>query len=172
MAILKAQSKEKAIARNIVNFLTWHKKSDADTMKENRQIIRYVSVNKNMVRRVMDKKSVEKYLAFYKKSGFLSDMFINNLRGYFYEIGITLAKSPLIKKGEIIKIQGLDIDEILQSDEPELLMDNIDKSHFKKIVVLSNKAIVQLYTPNSEITTVFTLTKVNDVWLIDYIGYG
>ncbi|WP_291402365.1 hypothetical protein [Daejeonella sp.] len=98
-------------------------------------------------------------------------MYLNNLRGYFYEIDSVLIKSPPINIGSIVKIDGLDVDFILQNFEPELILNHIDEGKLEEVLILENKAIVKFNIPKTFTKMLFTLTKENGVWLIDYIGY-
>lgn len=168
---LKAQTDEKSIEQTITDFLYWHKKPKMDSINKHYLIVKDITVNKKNKRQSIDKKGVETYLYFLKRSGYLSEIYINSLRGYFYKIGEDLDRNPAITKNAIVKIDGLDLDFILQSFEPEEILDFIDHGVFKQIAIVSNKAIVQFYIPDSLTKMLFTLTNINGKWLIDYIGY-
>jgi len=168
---LKAQIDEKSIEHTIVNFLHWHKNPGIDSLNKRYVIIKEIPINQKLKRQTIDKKGVEKYLLFLKRSNYLSDAYLNNLRGYFYKIGEGLDRNPAIPKSAIVKIDGLDLDFILQTFEPEEILDFIDHGLFKQIAIVSNKAIAQFYIPDNSTKLLFTLTKVNDKWLIDDLGY-
>ena len=170
-SILRAQTDEQSIQRIIVDFLNWHNTQEHDMVNNNFKVVRYAPYTKKLERIKLVSSGVEKRLAFYRQSNFLSNSFINNLRGNFLDIGELLHKSPPVPKGERIRIPGLDLDMILQGYEPELVLDFIDKGQFKKISVLSNKSIAQFYIPDTQIVVVFTLSKFHDNWLIDSIDY-
>ncbi|WEK17793.1 MAG: hypothetical protein P0Y49_13395 [Candidatus Pedobacter colombiensis] len=93
------------------------------------------------------------------------------MRGYFYKIGKGLDKDPEIEEDAIIKTDGLDLDIPLQSYEPELILDHYKKGLFKKIVIVSNKSIVQFYISKYQTKMIFTLTKEKGRWFIDTIDY-
>ena len=101
----------------------------------------------------------------------MSEIFINNLRGYFYEIDKVLKKSPPISIGSIVKIDGLDLDFILQNFEPEDILNHIDEGKLYDVEILENKAIAKFNISKTSVKMLFTLTKENSNWLIDYIGY-
>lgn len=167
---LSAQTDEKSIEQTIIGFLHWHKKTKKDSVKQRYLIIKDIAINKKFKHQTIDKKGVEKYLHFLKRSNYLSEAYLNSLRGYFYKIGEDLDKSPAIRKSAIVKIDGLDLDFILQTFEPEEILDFIAQGVFQQIAILSDKAIVQFYIPDSSTKMLFTLTKINDRWLIDDIG--
>lgn len=168
---VKAQTDERSIEQTIVNFLHWHKNPGIDSVNTHYAIVKDIPINKKFKRRTIDKKGVEKYLLFLKRSNYLSEAYLNNLRGYFYKIGEGLDRDPAIQKSAIIKIDGLDLDFILHTFEPEEILDFVDHGLFKQIAIVSNKAIAQFYIPDSSTRLLVTLTKVNEKWLIDDLGY-
>ncbi len=93
------------------------------------------------------------------------------MRGYFYEIDKILITSPPVRIGSIVKIDGLDLDFILQSFEPEQILDHIDEGKLDEVLVLENKAIVKFNISSTSTKMLFTLTNEKNHWLIDYIGY-
>jgi hypothetical protein len=93
------------------------------------------------------------------------------LRGYFYEIDKILVKSSPISIGSIVKIDGLDSDFILQTFEPEQILDYIDQGRLEEVLILENKAIAKFNIYETYTKMLFTLTREEGNWLIDYIGY-
>ena len=165
------QAENTSIQQCITGFLTWHKKNNLHDRSSPYAIVKEVSLRKKLKKQMIDKTGVEKYLVFLRSGGFLSEMYLNNLRGYFYEIDETLKKSPPVKSGSIVKIDGLDLDFILQSFEPETILDHIDNGKIEDASILGNKAIVKFIVSLTSDKMLFTLTKENGKWLIDYIGY-
>jgi hypothetical protein len=161
-----------SIKRNIVGFLEWHKINHLhDPTPKPYTLIKELIVSKNLKKRRVNKAGVERYLDFLRTSTFFSEMYLNNLRGYFYEIDSVLIKSPPINIGSIVKIDGLGLDFILQNFEPELILNHIDEGKLEEVLIMENKAIVKFNIPITFTKMLFTLTKENGVWLIDYIGY-
>lgn len=166
------QTLNDSISQTIVCFLRWHKVNhlqDLDNQKY--AIIKNIIISKKLKKQSINKINLEKYLSFFRYSKLLSETYINNLRGYFYDMDKILKKSPPVSIGSIVKIDGLDLDFILQSFEPEEILNHIDDSKLGEVLVLENKAIAKFNIPSTHIKMLFTLTKVNEKWLIDYIGY-
>lgn len=158
------------IKKTITNFFKWDKLGEPDTSMKKYVIVKE-TISGNMKKRSIDKGGIELYLDHYRRTGFFSESYLNNMRQYFYEIGKGLDSSPEIEVDAIVKIDGLDLDIPLQSFEPELILNYYKKGLFKRISIVSNKAIVQFYISNYSTKMLFTLTKENGTWLIDYIGY-
>jgi hypothetical protein len=107
-----------------------------------------------------------------RSSNFFSETYLNTLRGYFYEIDKILKTSPPVSVGSIVKIDGLGLDFILQTFEPELILDHIDEGKLEEVLIRGNKAIAKFNIPQTSTEMLFTLTKEKGIWLIDYIGYS
>ncbi|WP_316735847.1 hypothetical protein [Pedobacter aquatilis] len=125
----------------------------------------------NLKKRSIDKLGVEVFLNRFKKSGLFSELFINNLRQHFYDVGKTLDGEPKLPKNTIIKIDGLESSIILQTLEPELIYDHYKDGVFEKYAVISNKAIIQYRIKAYDNKMIFTLSRNDGKWLIDTIGY-
>lgn len=166
---------DESIYATVLGFLKWYKAAQSTDQepvpsKSTFSIIKDIPVNKSYKRQAIDKTGVEKYLSFYRKSGFLSEDYLNDLRNYFNEINKSLIKRAPIKRNEMIKIDGLGLDIQLQTFEPEIILDNLDKVKLTKSMVIYNKALLGINFA-SEVNLVFTLSKYRDKWLIDYIGH-
>ncbi|WP_175634969.1 hypothetical protein [Pedobacter ghigonis] len=139
--------------------------------KQTYPIVKDIPVDKKFKRQAINKIAVEKYIEYYKKSGFLSESYLNTLRSYFAEINKDLVKRPPIRRDDRIKIDGLDLDIQLQTFEPEAILDNLAKATLTKSLIIYNKALLGVnFAP--EINLVFALSKYGDKWLIDYIGHN
>ncbi|WP_145857134.1 hypothetical protein [Pedobacter suwonensis] len=166
---------DEKISKSVMGFLKWYKSIGATGNQPPKQarpkysIVKDIPINKNYKRQVIDKAGVEKYLDFYRKSGFLSEEYLNGLRSYFNGINNNLIKRAPIKKNDMIKIDGLDRDIQLQTFEPEIILDNLDKAVVTKSLVVYDKALISVNF-YEEVNLIFTLTKHKDVWLIDYLG--
>lgn len=158
------------IKRTITCFFEWDKIKDRGNLSPKYSITKTIKRgNKKKIE--IDKDGVELYLNKYRESHLFSELYLNNLRGYFYKMGKDLDKDPEIEADAIIKTDGLDLDIPLQSFEPELILDHYKKGLFKKIVIVSNKSIVQFYISKYQTKMIFTLTKEKGKWFIDTIDY-
>jgi len=155
----------------IFQFFEWDLKKDSLTPNSKKYSLVKEIITGNMKKLLIDKKGVELYLNRYRTSGLFSESYLNNLRQYFYEIGKTLDNSPKIEKSAIIKIDGLGLDIPLQTFEPELILEHYKEGVIKQFSIISNKAIAQFYIKNYETKLIFTLSKIDNKWVIDYIGY-
>ena len=166
------QTTQDSIKHSIIGLLKWHKVNYLNDPSPKRYpIIKDVVISKKLKKQAVDKMGVEKHLDFFRSSKFLSEIYINNLRGYFYEIDKILIKSPSVSIGSVVKIDGLDLDFVLQTFEPEEILNHIDEGKLDEVLVLENKAIVKFNISSTYTKMLFTLTKEKDHWLIDYIGY-
>lgn len=154
------QAKRDSISQSIIGFLKWHKVYHLNDPEPKRyDLIKDLAVSKKLKKQRVDKVGVERYLNFFRSSGFLSDIYINNLRGYFYGIDKSLLKNPVIDIESIVKIDGLDLDFILQTFEPELILDHIDDGKLEELLILENKAIAKFNISQTYTKMLFTLTK-------------
>lgn len=116
----------------------------------------------------IDMDAVDVYLFNLKKSNFVSQSFLNNLRYYYQEIAVTLKKYPLVDY--FGPIGGLEADLIL-GFEPEETLDYINKGVFTRIYIVGDKAIAQFDIVN-HVHLIFTLSKVEEKWLIDDLEFN
>lgn len=163
-----ADTNEISIKKAIINFLDWYKIEQGDTSKKAYSFTKG-GFPDTTTKTTIDIKGVEMYLDELKKAGYFSESYLNNLWFYFKDIDDDLQTSPKTK--DLIKIPGMDIDWILNTFEPEEILNNINRGEFKRISVIDNKAIVQFQIAK-RIPLLFTLTRENNKWLIDYIGYA
>jgi len=178
----KSKYDEDSIKKTIINFLKWYKKREAgqtvvavDTTKTHCYIVEWEEID-TLIKPTVDMIAVDNYLDNLKASHYLSETFINNLRQYHQKIKDELnAVIPSPKSEGIYAIPGLNLDVVFGSFEPEAIYERYKLGLFKRISIVQNKAIVQFYIPQSSTYTyikmLYTLTKENGVWLIDYIGY-
>ncbi|WP_291402361.1 hypothetical protein [Daejeonella sp.] len=146
-----------------------------DTLESHRSILVWNEID-TLIKPSVDMLAVEHYLNWLKSSGSISETFINNLRQYFQKIGDELKTFNSSPKTEgIYAILGLNLDVVFKSFEPEGILLQYNSGVFKKISIVKDKAIVQFYVPPSKnygyTKMLFTLTKENATWFIDYIGY-
>ncbi|MBC6110744.1 hypothetical protein ACFOG5_16820 [Pedobacter fastidiosus] len=163
------------IKGTIINFLKWYRLDQiVDTAKQVDSGIKYhpIIVWKQidtLIKVNIDMKAVESYLVHLRSSNCLSESFINDLRQYHQKIAdeIELVKPFPAREGEFA-IPGLNLDPIF-GFEPEDILDHIKKGRFTKINIIYDKAIVKFDITNIN-QYIFTLTKVDNRWLIDYYG--
>lgn len=157
------------IKHTITGFLHWYKKNENKI--ETVQIIKGLNEKEektgDSIARI-DMNAVDIYLNNLKKSTFVSQTFLNNLRHYYQEIADTLKKYPLVDY--FGPIGGLEADLIL-GFEPEETLAYINKGVFTRIYVIADKAIAQFDIANHD-HLLFTLSKVDEIWLIDDLGFN
>lgn len=155
------------IKRSIIDFLKAYKINEADIVA-----IRSYSLTKggypDTTQIMIDFNGVEKYLADINQKDLLSVSYLDELRRNFYKINEDLKLRPPMN--ELIGIPGLNLDIILSSFEPREILDHLDEGKFDKINIIYNKALVR-FRISKEVKLLFTLTKLNNKWQIDHIGY-
>ncbi|MDQ8003306.1 MAG: hypothetical protein REI64_00825 [Pedobacter sp.] len=165
------QTPRDSINQSIISLLKWHKVNHLhDSSPKHYTLIKELAVSKKLKKRVVNKVGVERYLDFLRSSNFFSETYLNNLRGYFYEIDKILKTSPPVSVGSIVKIDGLDLDFILQTFEPEQILVHIDEGKLEEVLIIENKAIAKFNISQTYTKMLFTLTREKGNWLIDYIG--
>lgn len=106
----------------------------------------------------------EKYLAYLKSSGFVSDAYLNNFRTYFKESDEVFKKDP-INEGPP---PGFDYDIVLYTQEPELV---IQKRAQPKIISSEIRDDTATLNLDMEMKLQFVLSKQDGAWKIDKISY-
>ncbi|WP_291402363.1 hypothetical protein [Daejeonella sp.] len=157
------------IKHTITFFLHWYKNNENKI--ETVRIIKGLNENEekkgdSLARIDMD--AVDVYLFNLKKSNFVSQSYLNNIRYYYQEIADTLKKYPLVDY--FGPIGGLEADLIL-GFEPEETLDYINKGVFTRIYIVGDKAIAQFDIVN-HVHLIFTLSKVEEKWLIDDLEFN
>jgi hypothetical protein len=155
------------IERTIINFLNWYKIDDQDTTKVSYAFIKGGYPDTTTKQRI-DMDGVELYFTHLRKAGYFSESYINDLREYFRNIDNGLQAAPKLK--DLVAIPGLDGTWILKTFDSDMILDHIKKGRFDKIAVIYNKAIVR-FRISKIVIMLFTMTRENNKWLIDYIGY-
>lgn len=146
-----------AIIDNIKAFLIWYKNN-------------YLKVNEfeftssdSTGNYVVNTKECEKYLQYLKSSELISEDYIQEWRKYFSSRKEYFIDNPQ-NEGPA---EGFDMDLVLITQEPELILDAIDKLEFKAIEINSNNAVMQV---NGEFMYNFEMSKKEGKWKIDYIA--
>ncbi|WP_231460442.1 MULTISPECIES: hypothetical protein [unclassified Pedobacter] len=163
------------IKGTILNFLNWYRMDQIlDTTKKNDPSIEYHPIIireqiDTMIKLSVDMKAVEEYLVHLRSSNYLSESFINDLRQYHQKIADDIKGSkPYSAREGDFAIPGLNVDAIF-GFEPEDILDHIKEGRFAKIRIIYDKALVKFDITNIN-QYIFTLTKVDNRWLIDYFG--
>ncbi len=166
--VKKVPLEQAEINKTIMGFLKWYKTRLPSTAPKNYSIATGGYPDTTTQKRI-NWEGVEKYLNEVRESKFVSENFIDSRRRYIVSINKVLEQTPPLK--ELRKMYGMDTDFIFPSDEPEEVLDHIDKARIRKLDVIYNKAIVSMYF-SKYVNVVFTLTKgENKRWYIDYMGY-
>jgi hypothetical protein len=162
----RAQQTQDTLAmKTVIEFLKWHK--SGATFKDSNHYFIPKYNGKGINKTYFDPKGLNRLYNHFRSSGYVSEVYINQLKDYFLFYGRTIGSKP--KSGDIIKIDGLDGDIILGTFEPEVILDNVENSNISKSLIIYNKALLSVsFAPNVEL--VFTLSKLGNKWLIDYIG--
>ena len=179
--VSKSDFEQESTKTTIINFLKWYGEEQSkptkivDTLESHRSILVWNEID-TLIKPSVGMLAVEHYLNWLKSSGSISETFINDLRQYFQKIADELKTVNSSPKTEgIYAIPGLNYDVVFKSFEPEEFLLRYNLGVFKKISIVKDKAIVQFYVPPSKnyvyTNMLFTLTKENETWLIDYIGY-
>ena len=153
------------IMNTIIGFLKWHKKGGGYKSGEYYFVIRHDGSGK--LKNYFDRDSISLYYNNFRKSGFVSEQYIGELKRY-YDYHEQFLPGQL-KKGELVKIDGLDKDDVLNTFEPEAILDNLDKAKITQSLVIYNKALIGI-TFKQDVKMVFQLSKMNNKWVIDYVG--
>lgn len=109
-------------------------------------------------------KSTEKYLTEMKKSGFISDKYINKWRQYFKKCETDFKNNPQFDGPP----EGFEYNFVMWSQEYEEDLANIDKSKIIKQKIDRNKSNLTLEFP-SNTKLIYWLTNENNKWFIDDI---
>lgn len=113
-------------------------------------------------------KETEKYLATLRSSGFFSDNYINRYRDHFNKIELTLKKT----KQNDGPVDGLDFDPIVHSQEPEAILEDLNKIQLSILKSEGNKVTVKVKTQfDVDTNSLYYITKNGDKYQIDKIDF-
>lgn len=145
----------------IIAFLKWYKDNDERLHK-----IQLITggLDDTTTFYSVDFKATERYLSELKKSGFLSEGFLNELRKHFTQSNEYLKKHPQ-NDGPA---PGFEADLIMKSQDYMDVWENLDKVKVINEKTSSDKAFVELLFAGNYKTKYF-LTKKGNKWLIDTI---
>jgi hypothetical protein len=112
---------------------------------------------------IVDQASCEQYLQFLKSSGYISDTYVLEWRKFFQSKTQYFKEFPQNEGPPY----GFDVDLVLLTQEPELILEAIDKLKFKIKQRSAKTAIVEVV---GEFSYDFELSWVKGKWKIDYIS--
>ncbi|HVE61147.1 MAG TPA: hypothetical protein VNA26_04970 [Chitinophagaceae bacterium] len=145
------------------NFLKWYKNNDVRL--NSIPLIKGGAPDTTTFYSV-DFTQTEKYLSELKKSGFLSDKYLNDLRTYFKSSNDSLKKYPQ-NDGPAY---GFDFDFIMQSQDYMDIMENIDSLKILSKKISGNSATI-IIDRLPKMKMAYGLSKQGNTWLIDTFGY-
>lgn len=113
---------------------------------------------------MVDEKACENYLSFLKSSGYISESYISDWRKYFTS-KVQFFKEQPQNEGPP---EGFDMDLVLLTQEPEYILNDIDKLKFKTTTIKGNTAVIEVSNAYSMYD--FEMSKIDGKWIIDYIA--
>ncbi|MDQ3142365.1 MAG: hypothetical protein M3Q56_08995 [Bacteroidota bacterium] len=108
-------------------------------------------------------KECNKYLAYLQSSLFISDTYVQEWKKYF-EMKVEYFAAYPMKEGPP---EGFDVDLILMTQEPELVLNNIKNLPMKIAELTPDKAILHI---EADYGYEIDLSRVSGKWKIDYIS--
>ena len=146
-----------AMKQAVLGFLSWYKNNYSEansfglTYQDKQGNFHVSTVN------------CEKYLQFLKSSGYISDNYVQAWQKYFNDRAIYMDEN-LQSEGPP---EGFEFDLVLITQEPELMLNEIDKLQFAVSENDGKKAILQVA---GQFGYDFEMVKENGKWTIEYIA--
>ncbi|MGB4959856.1 MAG: hypothetical protein WBO36_10305 [Saprospiraceae bacterium] len=146
-----------AITKTIKGFLLWYKSN----YKKANSVGFTKSDNKGNY--VVDMVACNKYLSILKSSTFISESYISDWRKYFESKSESFKDNPQNEGAP----EGFDMDLVLITQEPELILNNVKHLKFRVKEMHKSTAIMEVVgdSPYN-----FEMSKIKGKWMIDYIG--
>lgn len=146
---------------NITAFLKWY---NTNIHAANNFKLLVKDSNNNYM---IDQKASADYLNFLKSSKFISDQYIGYWKTYFDDRATAMKNEPMKEDMP----EGFDMDFILLTQEPELLLNRISKIKYKIMSINSKAALVSVKIPGKEEQAYeFEMAKTQAGWQISYIS--
>lgn len=145
----------------IVKFLRWYK---INLNKANN----FPFLTKDTAGNYMvDKTAATNYLDFLKGSGCISQQYISHWRTYFDDKAKQLKNEPM--QSDVP--EGFDFDLVLITQEPEIILNKIDRLKLKLISIKGSTAVISVKCPGDDtIDYEFEMFKTKTGWQISYIS--
>ncbi len=116
---------------------------------------------------MVNKAACSRYLALLKSSGCLSERYMAYWKSFFDDKAIGLEANPV--QSDIP--DGFDLDFVLLTQEPELVLNHINEIKFGIVTKYKNNIVVSLQWPQKEAMQYnFEMHKTSAGWQIDYIA--
>ena len=116
---------------------------------------------------MVNKGAVAAYFNFMKRSKCLSAKYITYWQTYFDDKAIELKRDKI--NSDIP--EGFDMDLVLITQEPELVLNNISRLKFKTVSMNKSVAVIGVKLPSdNSVQYEFELRKNKEGWQIDYIS--
>ncbi len=149
------------VQKVIIKFLQWYK---INLHKANSfQLLAKDSADNYMI----NKDAVTSYLNFLKSSKYISPKYIAYWQTYFDDKATELKDHPI--QSDIP--EGFDFDFILITQEPELVLNQINRTKFKTVSMNSTVALIELKWPGkNSMQYEFEMYKGKYGWQIGYIS--
>ena len=145
----------------VVKFLKWYK---ANLSKANN----FPFLKKDSAGNyIVDKTVAGSYLSFIKSSGCIAQQYIDYWKVYFDDKAIQLKGEPM--QSDVP--EGFDFDLVLITQEPELILNKIDRLKFKTVSLKGSTAVISMKCPGDDsIDYEFEMHKTKTGWQIGYIS--
>ncbi|MEP7264045.1 MAG: hypothetical protein ABI772_06095 [Bacteroidota bacterium] len=154
-------------AKTVVDFIKWY--------SNNMSRLNKIEIVNNSFDSIFDSTGLysinftngELFLAELKKSGFISDAYVEFMRNYFKDCEKNFVENPQFDGPP----EGFDFDLVLWSQEYDEDLKHIDKSTVGESSISSKKANIQIKFPSGS-SLKYDLSLYNDKWMIDKIDNG
>ncbi|MES1181996.1 MAG: hypothetical protein ABUL44_04285 [Flavobacterium sp.] len=116
---------------------------------------------------IVNKKACADYLDYLESSRSISTTYIGYWKRFFDDKAITLQKDKI--KTDVP--EGFDMDFVLITQEPEIILNNIDSLQFTTVSLNSTMALIGVNLPSDDsVQYEFEMRKNAGIWQIDYIS--
>lgn len=147
-------------AKTVVDFLKWHRQNHEKISKI--QMVNIPPVENTNSFYTVNVDETERYLTLLKKSGFVSDRYLQQWRDYFKKAGIKLEQNPMNDGPP----EGFEFDFVLWTQEIDETLEAINDPKLISSKITQNKAVLKI---DILMRLEFKLSKQNGKWRIDDI---
>jgi hypothetical protein len=146
--------------KTVINFLKWYRENEKTLSKI--QMVNIPSIEEKNSFYTVNFEKTEQYLAALKKSGFVSDKYMDQWRDYFKKADIKLKQNPMNDGPP----DGFEFDFVLWTQEIDETLEAINNPKLISTQITTDNAIVTL---DILMRLEYKLSKQGDKWLIDDI---
>ena len=147
-------------AKTVINFLKWYRENEKELSKI--QMVNMPPIEETNSFYTVNFDETERYLTELKKSGFVSDKYLERRRDYFKKADIKLRQDP-VNDGPP---DGFEFDLILLTQDIDDTLEAINNPKLISSQITKDNAIVKL---DIMMRLEYKLSKQGDKWLIDHI---